>query len=159
MPDYSHFNNTAPVGGSGLYVGADGSETQVADSSGNLFQAGTQVTASAAEINRALDASANTQNVTTTSATTTTAISHIELNVSSGTANTTIADLSNHQGFLTIKQLGASTSGCTVTATAGTFDGTNNVATTNAANDFLMVHVDSAGDGSIVENVGSVALS
>lgn len=50
-----------------LYVGSDpGSPVQVADTSGNLFQAGTQVTASGAEINRNSDISAR---VVTTTAT------------------------------------------------------------------------------------------
>lgn len=42
MPEYSHFPNSAPVGGIGLYVGADGSEIKVADSSGYIYQAGTK---------------------------------------------------------------------------------------------------------------------
>ena len=59
MTDFSQFKNSAPVGGQGLYVGAKGSEIQVADSSGNLAQAGTTVTASGAEINRIADKSAS----------------------------------------------------------------------------------------------------
>ena len=160
MTEYSHFVNSVPCGDSGLAVGARGSEVEVADSNGNLSQAGSSVTATAAEINKALDISANTQEVTTTSATTTTAISNIELNVSSGVAATTIAALSAHAGsLLFVKQTGASTSGCTVTATAGTFDGSNNVITTDAQNEAIIVKVDSAGNGTIIENVGSVGLS
>jgi len=41
---------------SGLEVGALGSEVTVADSSGNLYQAGTVITATAAEINSVADA-------------------------------------------------------------------------------------------------------
>lgn len=40
MPEYSHFANSAPVGDLGLYVGAEDSEIEVADSSGYLYQAG-----------------------------------------------------------------------------------------------------------------------
>lgn len=47
----------------------------------------------------------------------------------------------------------------TVTLTAGTFDGTNSVATFADVNDCLVVYFDSAGDGTILENVGTVALS
>lgn len=47
---YSHWNRLAGI--LGLWVGKSGSEVQVSDASGNLFQAGTQITAGAAEINR-----------------------------------------------------------------------------------------------------------
>ena len=160
MPGYSHFDNTTVCGGEGLAVGANGSEVPVADSDGNLSQAGTQITASAAEINKKLDLSANTMEVTTTSAATvTSAISNLEINISSGAGAITIPDLADHQGEFFIKQTGASTSGAAVTATSGTWDGSNNVATTNAANDALLVRIDSNGNGTIIENVGSVALS
>lgn len=57
----------------GLEVGALGSEKTVADSDGNLYQAGTQITATAAEINRAADksgsvATANDSTLTVTEA-------------------------------------------------------------------------------------------
>lgn len=71
----------------------------------------------------------------------------------------TIADASNHQGLFVVKQTSSGTAGHTLTLTAGTFNGTNNVATLNAVNECLVVYFDSAGDGTIVENVGSVALS
>jgi len=41
---------------SGIEIGALGSEVTLADSSGNLYQAGTQITATAAEINSVADA-------------------------------------------------------------------------------------------------------
>lgn len=47
----------------------------------------------------------------------------------------------------------------TVTLTGGTFNGTNTIATFNARDDFIMVHFDSAGRGSVIANVGSVAFS
>lgn len=43
MPNYSHFDNTAPCGGQGLYVGAAGSEVQVASATGALYQSGTAI--------------------------------------------------------------------------------------------------------------------
>lgn len=127
---------------------------------GKFNLGGAPVTATAAEINKALDLSANTLEVTTTAATAvTSAITNVEFNLSSGAGVTTIPDLADHQGDFFIKQTGASTSGASVTATAGTWDGTNNIATTNAANEALLVRVDSAGNGTIIENVGSVVLS
>jgi len=47
----------------------------------------------------------------------------------------------------------------TLTLTAGTFDGTNNVATLNAPGEALAVFVDGDGNGTILENTGAVALS
>ena len=46
---YTHYDQLS--GENGLAVGAKGSEVVVADSSGNLYQAGTQITASATELN------------------------------------------------------------------------------------------------------------
>ena len=47
--EYSHIGK--PSGEEGLFVGATGSEVQVASSTGQLYQSGTAVTASAAELN------------------------------------------------------------------------------------------------------------
>ena len=43
--------------------------------------------------------------------------------------------------------------------TTGTFDGTNTTVTFNAPNDALVVYFDSAGDGSIIANIGLAVLS
>ena len=51
------------------------------------------------------------------------------------------------------------TNNCTVTLTAGDFDGTNSVATFNAAEETLVLFGLSATRFVIVENIGSVALS
>lgn len=143
-----------------LYVGTDpGSPVQVTDEDGNLFQAGVQITASAAELNRAADVSARVQELTVTG-TVTVGIQSIELNHATVAVAATIADSTNHQGLLVVKDTSASgTAAHTLTLTAGTFDGTNNVATLNAPNECLIVYIDSAGNGTIVENVGAVALS
>lgn len=47
----------------------------------------------------------------------------------------------------------------TVTLTGGTFNGTNTIATFNARDDALLVHFDSAGRGTVIVNIGTVALS
>lgn len=64
------------------------------------------------------------------------------------------------EGLLVVKDTSAAgTIAHTLTLTAGTFDGTNNVATLNAPNECLVVYIDSAGDGTIIANVGAVVLS
>lgn len=120
---------------------------------------GTDVTASAAEINRAADVSARVQELTASGAVTA-GVQSIELNHASTPIAATIANLANHPGLLVIKDTSATgTAGHTVTLTAGTFDGTNTVATLNARDEMLVVYVDSAGRGQVVANVGSVGLS
>lgn len=64
MTEYAHFDNAIPCGGSGLAVGANGSEVSIADSSGNLAQAGTTITATAAELNRVCDKSSKVVTIT-----------------------------------------------------------------------------------------------
>ena len=96
----------------------------------------------------------------TVSGAVTAGVNSIELNHASVVVAATIADLSNHPGLLVIKDTSATgTAAHTVTATAGTFDGTNNVVTLNALNECIILWIDSAGNGTIIENVGSVALS
>ena len=67
-------------------------------------------------------------------------------------------DARDHPGlfYLTSAQ---GTTAHTLTLTTGTFDGTNNVATINAATEGLLVHFDEDGVGTLVLNVGGVALS
>lgn len=73
----------------------------------------------------------------------------------------TVDDLSNWAGsVMFIKNTSASgTAAHTLTASAGTWDGTNDVLTLDAPDEFIAVYVDSAGNGTILENVGAVALS
>lgn len=47
----------------------------------------------------------------------------------------------------------------TFTVSGGTLNGTNTIATFNLLADFLLVQFDSAGNGTILANIGSVALS
>jgi hypothetical protein len=117
------------------------------------------VTATAAELNNAADVSARVQELTATGAVTA-GVQSVELNHASVIIASTIADASNHQGLFIVKDTSASgTAAHTLTLTAGTFDGTNNIATLNAPNEALVVYFDSNGDGTIVENVGAVVLS
>ena len=169
-----------------LKVGTDpGSPTTAVDSDGALYQGGTKVTATAAElnimdgvtasaselnimdgctattaeVNNACDVSARVQELTATGAVTA-GVQSVELNHASTVIAATIADASNHQGLFVVKDTSASgTAAHTLTLTAGTFDGTHNVATLNAPKECLIVYFDSNGDGTIVENVGSVGLS
>lgn len=116
-------------------------------------------TATAAEINNAADVSARVQELTVTGAVTA-GVQSVQLNHASKVVAATIANAAKHQGLFVVKNTSASgTAAHTLTLTAGTFDGTNNVATLDAPNECLVVYFDSAGNGTIVENVGSVALS
>ena len=64
------------------------------------------------------------------------------------------------EGLFIVKNTSASgTAAHTLTLTTGTFDGTNNVATLDAPNEAVVVYFDSAGNGTVVENVGTVVLS
>lgn len=96
----------------------------------------------------------------TVSGAVTAGVEAVELNDTTTPIAATIADAANHAGLFIVKDTSASgTAAHTLTLTAGTFDGTNNVATLNAPNEALVVYFDSAGNGTIVENVGTVALS
>jgi hypothetical protein len=87
-------------------------------------------------------------------------VSSIELNHATVIIAATISTSLDHQGLFVVKDTSASgTAAHTLTLTVGTFNGTNNVATLNAPDEALVVWFDSAGDGTIVENVGTVALS
>jgi hypothetical protein len=85
----------------------------------------------------------------------------IELNHATVVVAATVADAAVYAGkLLVIKDTSASgTAAHTVTLTAGTFDGSNNVATLNAPGEQLVVLFDDTGNGVIIQNTGSVALS
>lgn len=87
-------------------------------------------------------------------------VESIELNHTSTIIASTIATTLDHQGLFVVKNTSASgTAAHTLTLTVGTFNGTNNVATLDAPNEAVVVWFDSAGDGTVVENVGTVVLS
>lgn len=83
----------------------------------------------------------------------------IKLTHASGAIAATIADMATHGPGLVV--ITDTTTGAThtVTLTVGTFDGTNDVATFNAAGETLVVQVDEDGNGIVVSNIGGVALS
>lgn len=84
----------------------------------------------------------------------------VELNHATVVIAATIADFAQHAGLFIVKDTSASgTAAHTLTLTAGTFNGTNNVATLNAPGEQLTVYVDDTGNGTVIENTGAVALS
>lgn len=115
------------------------------------------VTATAAELNNAADVSARVEEHTASGAVTA-GVQSVELNSVAAIA-CTIATADAHQGLFIVKHTSSSNGQShTLTLTSGTYDGSNNVALLNAANEALVVYFDSNGDGTIVENVGSVSL-
>jgi len=96
----------------------------------------------------------------TASGAVTAGVQSVELNDTAAIVAATIADAANHQGLFVVKNTSASgTRAHALTLTAGTFDGTNNVATLDAPNECLVVYFDSAGNGTIVVNVGTVGVA
>jgi hypothetical protein len=83
---------------------------------------------------------------------------YVELNNDSVAIAATIAAPTAGR-FLVITQTDTGTAGHTVTLTAGTYDGTNNIATFNAAGKTLVLFGVSATRFVIVENIGLVTLS
>jgi hypothetical protein len=116
--------------------------------------------ASYSEINNAADVSARVQEITV-SATVTPGVQAVELkNATTGVKTATIADLANHQGIFSIKYTSTQTTADRVKLTAGTFSSTGaNLATLNALGESVVFYVDSAGNGSLLSNVGSAVLS
>lgn len=87
-------------------------------------------------------------------------IRHIELNHASTIVAATIASADLHQGILIVEDTSATgTAAHTCTLTGGTWDGTNTIATLNALGELLVVFMDGAGNGTIIQNTGAVALS
>lgn len=87
-------------------------------------------------------------------------VQSVELNHASVVIAATIASAQDHAGIFVVVDTSASgTAAHTCTLTAGTWDGTNTIATLNAPKEALVVWFDSAGNGTIVENVGTVGLS
>jgi hypothetical protein len=121
--------------------------------------AGTAVLATAAEINNGCDVSGRTQELTASGAVTAGKQS-VEIKHNSQAAECTIATAVAHQGLFVVKNTSASgTAAHTCVITTGSWDGTNKTATLNAPNECLVVYFDSAGNGTILSNVGSVGLS
>lgn len=88
-------------------------------------------------------------------------VKSLELNNDTATIAAVIADSKSHQGLFIVKATSEPAGGQdhTVTLTSGTWDGTNDVATFADINDAIAIWFDSAGNGTIVENVGTVGFS
>lgn len=142
-----------------LHIGTSGSETQVT-ATGTELNLNDGQTATAAEVNNACDVSARVQAMTA-SGNVTAGVQSVELDHTSVTIAAVMADATNHEGFFHVKATTEPGGGGdhTLTMTSGTFNGSNTVATFADIQDALVIYIDSAGNGSIVVNVGSVALS
>jgi hypothetical protein len=87
-------------------------------------------------------------------------VKSVELNHATVVIAATIADSKAHQGlFMVVNTSASGTAAHTVTLTAGTWNGTATIVTLNAPKEAIIVWFDSAGNGTIVENVGTVGLS
>jgi len=87
-------------------------------------------------------------------------VRHIELSSTSVIAMTGINGADYAGQIVSVKDTSASgTAAHTVTLASGTWNGTNTVVTLNAPDECIVVMFDSAGDGTDLANVGSVALS
>ncbi len=130
------------------------------DGTNGLLLGGVLVAAGAAEINNAADVSGRTQAITSSGAVTA-GVQSVELDHTSTAIAATIANSNAHQGLFHVKATTEPAGGQdhTLTLTLGTFDGTNDIATFADVNDALLVYFDSAGEGTIVENVGTVGLT
>lgn len=117
------------------------------------------VNATVAEINNVADVSGRVQEMTVSGAVAP-GIMAIELNHATVVVAATIADLKNHQGLLIVKNRSATgTAAHTVTVTTGTWNGTNKVLTLDLLNEAIAFWIDSAGNGTILENVGTVVIN
>lgn len=123
-------------------VAAEASARQVADAAQNTIAEVTVTQPITATANGAIAANAN----------------FVTLNHASVGIAATIAAPTPGQD-LTITQIDVGTVGHTVTLTAGTFDGTNSIATFDAPNETLVLRGLTATRYAIVLNLGSVALS
>jgi hypothetical protein len=118
------------------------------------------LTATEAEINKACDLSAQIQTLTASGAITA-GVQAVYLNHATVAIASTIANAALHQGLFLIKaglEPGAGQDH-TCTITTGTWNGTNKVATFADIADSLLVYFDAAGNGTILVNTGSVAIS
>jgi hypothetical protein len=106
----------------------------------------------------ALPVADKVQTITTTAAAIEPLAELVQLNKSDGVLASTLTAPAAGR-FLVITQIDAGTSGHTVTLAAGTFDGTNEIATFNAAGETLVLYGLTATRFAVVENLGAVAFS
>ena len=87
-------------------------------------------------------------------------VRHIQLSSTSVVAISAMSGTDYAGQIVSVKNTSASgTAAHTVTLTGGTWNGSATVVTLNAPDECIVVMFDSAGDGTILVNVGSVALS
>ena len=131
------------------------------DITGTLKKAGDEITASATEINNVADVSERIQEVTANETDIVEGKQFVGFKNDEVAAITaTIADAKNHQGLFVVKDVSNdNTQDHILTLTSGTFDGTNDTATMDAAGEALVVYFDSNGNGVVVENINAVLLS
>lgn len=87
-------------------------------------------------------------------------VRHIQLSSTSVIAISAINGADYAGEIVSVKDTSASgTAAHTVTLAGGTWNGTATVVTLNAPDECIVVMFDSAGDGTVLANVGSVALS
>lgn len=119
------------------------------------------VTATVAEVNNTCDASTQLQTLTASGAVTA-GKKNVELNHTTvaiaATIATTVGTFPNDLFIKAIAEPGTGQDH-TVTITTGTWNGTNKVATFADINDAILVRFDSAGNGTVLNNTGSVAFS
>lgn len=152
----THFNRVS--GKRGVYTGVKGAEVPVAVD-GTLYQGGTALTPTATQLNKlftryavtALDGSTGKKACSTNG-------------VSAITGATGIADMTlaaPSAGDVATIRINSIASGNVVvtTPTGVTFDGTNNTATFDAANETLVLAYASATAWQVVLNIGGVVLS
>lgn len=122
----------------------------------------TEVAASAATVGRVrLDGEIGPLEVQelTASGAVTPGAQSIELNHATVVVAATL-DLTGVHGLIMVKDTSASgTAAHTLTVSNGTINGTATVMTLNAPNEAVAFYVDSAGNGTVIENVGTVVLS
>lgn len=146
-----------------LYVKASaGTERIIYDSDGNLYQAGTKITAAAGALN-GVDAMYANEGVSTLNGGTGQKACRVN-GLSVITGGTGIADMTLAAptvGARAVIRIGSLSSGSVVvTCAAGvTLNGTNNVATFDAANEALVLIYKAANTWEVELNVGAVALS
>lgn len=123
----------------------------------NGFSGGLASGATDAEINAVADKSSYVLELTASGAVPST-VTRLELNHASTIIAATYTVVPNTL-FMVKDTSATGTIAHTLTLTGGTFNGTNTVATLNLRDEALFVWFDSAGRGSVIANVGSVALS
>lgn len=118
---------------------------------------GTDVGATASEINAVADVSAR-RVVATAAGAIEAGVQSVEIDSVAAVA-LTIASAADHPGLFIVKHVSSSGGqNHTLTLTSGTFNGTNNKVLLDAANEALVVYFDSSGNGSVLVNIGSASL-